>query len=136
MDSFKNGRKVIILFNKFSRLCVENISLLILCHCNFSYIVVHIPAEQSLSTVPVPYSHIWKNYGIKLPINRPLVLPICHLCLKKMRKATCCVLHHKCKFLTHGNNSLTLNGFEPMWLAILGLLVRRINHLTKLPHEL
>ena len=32
------------------------------------------------------------------------------------------------KFLAEGNNGLTVIGFEPMWLAILRLLFRRVNH--------
>ena len=38
------------------------------------------------------------------------------------------------KFFAQGNNGLSLTGFEPMQLAILRLLVRRINHSTMPPH--
>ena len=34
------------------------------------------------------------------------------------------------KFLAQGNNGLSLTGFEPMWLANLRLLARRVNHST------
>ena len=34
------------------------------------------------------------------------------------------------KFLAQGNNRQSLTGFEPMWLAIIRLLVRHANHLT------
>ena len=32
------------------------------------------------------------------------------------------------KFLAHGNNSLSLTVFEPMWLTIIRLLVKCFNH--------
>ena len=37
------------------------------------------------------------------------------------------------KFLAQGNDGLLLTGFEPMQPAILGLLVRCVNHSTMLP---
>ena len=39
------------------------------------------------------------------------------------------------KFLAQGNNGLPLTWFEPMWLAILRLLVWCVNHSTTLPHK-
>ena len=36
-------------------------------------------------------------------------------------------------FLAQGNNGLSMTGFEPMRLAILRLLVRRVNHSTTPP---
>ena len=37
------------------------------------------------------------------------------------------------KFIAQGNNGLSLTGFEPMWLAILRLLIRHVNHSTTPP---
>ena len=37
------------------------------------------------------------------------------------------------EFLAHGNNSLPLTGFEPVWTGILSLLVWCINHSTTSP---
>ena len=37
------------------------------------------------------------------------------------------------RFLAQGNNGLSLTGFKPMRLAILGFLVRRVNHSTTPP---
>jgi hypothetical protein len=39
------------------------------------------------------------------------------------------------KFLAQGKNDLPLTGFEPMQLAIIILLVRRVNHPAKPPLE-
>jgi hypothetical protein len=39
------------------------------------------------------------------------------------------------KFLAQGNNDLPLTGFEPTWLAIMRLLVRRVN-LSAMPPQL
>ena len=38
------------------------------------------------------------------------------------------------KFLAQANNGLPLTESELMWLAILRLLVRRVNHLATRPH--
>ena len=40
------------------------------------------------------------------------------------------------KFLAQGDNDLPLTGSEPMWLAILRLLARHINHSTTPPSTL
>ena len=37
------------------------------------------------------------------------------------------------KFIAQRNNGLSLTGFEPIWLAILRLLVRRVNYSTTAP---